>query len=222
MPFLKFFLLLLFAQTLHLGAMAFVGTKVGGTIKLVRLGFGPELLRFIVFGFDVGFGPLPLGGYVQFWQTTDEQHPPPGTLLFDELPGYRRAAAQLAGPFCLFVVACIGTLSFAWAPVYSGWVDYLGAVLAPRTRGPMVLGEAVVAIRTLPALRLLGLLCAKLAAWNILPIPSLNGGSAILAMCLPNDAGGTRVATGITVFGSLVLLAAGISLMIAVWTYLWL
>lgn len=221
MPLLRFFLLLLVVQVAHLVAMAVVGTWVGGRVKMVRLGFGPELFRFAVFGFDVGLGPLPFGGYVQFWRAADEEERLEGMTYFDELPGALRALVQLSGPICLFLLACVGTLSFAWRPVYAGFSDYVLGALSPRTLGASLLNEALAAIRTAPALPLFGLVCAKLAAWNVLPVPPLNGGSAILDLCLPNDEGGQRIAMTLSAVGMFVLLVATIAWCVAFWTFVW-
>lgn len=201
--------------------MAAVGAQFGARIRTIRLGFGPELVRVSLLGFDVAFGPLPFGGYVQFWRTDDEEQPLEGMPYFDELPGYRRALTQLAGPLSLFLLACIVTLSIAWRPVVSGWIDYVSGALAPRTRGVSLLVEAMTAIRTQPALSLLGLICAKLAAWNLLPIPSLNGGSAIVDLCLPSDEGGKRIAGLLSVVGMLILMAASIAWFVALWIFFW-
>ncbi len=43
---------------------------------------------------------IPIGGYVQFWRSEDDPAAPLGTVLFDRLPGYKRAAAQLAARSC--------------------------------------------------------------------------------------------------------------------------
>lgn len=215
--YVKLFLVLLLVQALHLAAMAFVGVKVGGTLRLVRLGFGPEIFRFTVRGSDVGIGPFPLGGYVQFWQSTDEKERKEGVSNFDELSGPRRAAAELAGPISLFVASCLLTLSFAWAPLLSGFSDYVGGALAPRTRGAALLGEAIAAVRDSSPIPLLGLVCAKVAAYNLLPIPALNGGAAILHLLFRGE---SRAKASLIVSGLLVTMAATVSWAIAWWTFL--
>jgi membrane-associated protease RseP (regulator of RpoE activity) len=220
MPYVKLLLVLPLVQALHLLAMAFVGVKVGATLKIVRFGFGPELFRFNVRGSDVGIGPFPLGGYVQFWQSPDEKERKKerkeGVRYFDELSGPRRAAAELAGPVSLFVAACLATMSFAWAPFSSGFLDYVGAVLAPKTRGVALLGEASAAIRALPFISLFGLACAKVAAWNLLPLPVLNGGAALMHLALPMQ---SRARAALVVVGLLVTMAATVSSAIALWTF---
>lgn len=219
-PIAKLFLGLALGLTLHLGAMGLTGVLLGGTLKQVSLGFGPTVRRFRVRGAEVLLKLLPLGGYVQFWRSDDDPAAPPGVVHFDRLPGYRRALAQLAGPLALLAAAAAFARSSPWIPAVNGARDLLRGALSPASTGADLVAEAVLAVRATPPCAFLGLLFAKLAAWNLLPLPSLNGGAALLDLTVPSGERGNRARAIAAAAGVVVSLAAFVAWIVAIVTWL--
>jgi membrane-associated protease RseP (regulator of RpoE activity) len=214
----KLFLGILLALIVHLGAMALTGVLLGATLKQVSLGFGPTVRKLRLRGAELTLRLFPLGGYVQFWRS-DDPEPPPSLVLFDRLPGYQRAAVQLAGPLALFAVGSALAGSLLWKPAVDGAVDIIRGALSPTSTGADLLAEGLAAMRTRPLLALLGLVLAKVAAWNLLPFPTLNGGAALLDLTVPAGKRGDRARTIAAATGTIVLLALCVTWIVALVTF---
>jgi hypothetical protein len=207
---------ILLALALHLAAMALAGVLLGATLQQVRLGFGPTLLGFRLRGAPVRLHLFPLGGYVQFWRSDSNPPAPSGVVPFDHLPGHRRAAAQLTGPLVLLAVGVALGGPSPWKPA----VDLFRGALSPLSTGPDLLAAAVAAAPTLPLPALLGQIFAYLAAWNLLPVPTLNGGAALLDLTVPPGKSGDRVRSITSVAGAIAMFALGTAWIVAIVSYL--
>ncbi|TAL13680.1 MAG: hypothetical protein EPO01_20780 [Aquabacterium sp.] len=162
--------------TVHLLSIAVSGSLLGARFSVLSIGFGPALL-------DLGrlrIALLPLGGYVGFddlQQPGEQGAKPPSTL--DRLPLAQRLAVALSGCAVLVLLACAclgleGLRAFAAGPGQILW-----GALTPLGDGPRLLAQADSELRTASPVQVLGLVAAKLAAFNILPLPMCNGGAAL-------------------------------------------
>jgi membrane-associated protease RseP (regulator of RpoE activity) len=215
----KLFLGVLLVQILHLSAIALVGVLSGATLKQASLGIGPVLFRSRLRGAEVIVRLLPMNGYVQFWRSDDEPPAPEGARLFDDLPAYKRAATQLAGALAVFVVGSAIAGSLLWREARGGVIDLFRGALAPTSTGADLFAEMMMAARERPYHVFVSLLFVKVAAWNLLPIPPLNGGAVLVDLTMPRGRTGARAT--VTVVGFVIMLAAFIAWAIALVTFLW-
>lgn len=214
----KLFLGVILVQILHLSAIGIVGVLSGATLKQTSLGFGPVLFRSRLRGAEVIVRLLPMNGHVQFWRSDDEPPAPQGTPLFDDLPAYKRTATHLAGALVVFVVGSAIAGSLLWREAADGVIDLFRGALAPTSTGADLLAEMMMAARERPYHVLVSLLFVKVAAWNLLPIPPLNGGAVLLDLAVPRSRTGARAAA-LTV-GIFITLAGFIAWAIALVTFL--
>ncbi len=215
LPLAKIALVVFVGVALHLVAMAVAGALLGGAPRELSVGYGPVVGRLRVRGVSVRLRIVPLGGYVAFWRRDDDPPPPPGTRLFDELPGYRRAAAQLAGPAVLLVAGFALAGEGAFRAAWGGAKGFVLGALAPTGAGADLLAEVLGAGRIQPLLPLFGLAFGVIAGFNLLPLPTLNGGAALLEVLVSRGKSAERFRVVVAVVGTLVALAALVSWIVA-------
>jgi membrane-associated protease RseP (regulator of RpoE activity) len=227
MPFVKILLGVALAIAVHLAAMVLAGIRAGGTLKEVSLGIGPVLRRFHVRGATWMVRLIPVNGYVQFWRRPpardeEDREPaaPEGVVLWDDLPGIRRAAAQLAGPSALLAVGAALLGSAPWLAAWDGAKDGVRGALSPLAAGPALLGEALAAARDRSFVVVLGLVFVKVAGLNLLPLPSFNGGAALLDLITPRGAPWSPARRRIAVLGLLLGFAMFTSWIVALVVFL--
>lgn len=207
---------------LHVAVMALVSHALGATPSRVQFFLGPSLaLR--AKDPEIRLGVVPFGGYVLHEPVEAPSPPaplgapyrspadarPPSMLetLVARVGTARYVAILLSGNLALLALAVIlGGPSMlgsaARAPLQFAWlaVDHVRAVDAMRGFAQRPFGLALVAV-----------IAAKLAAWNLMPLPVLNGGQ-ILAAFVPAHArerwrGPTTAVTGLVMlalFGLLI------------------
>jgi membrane-associated protease RseP (regulator of RpoE activity) len=168
----------------HVAALAWIGWAVGARLEEISVGFGPALQRFSVRGVSVVWRLLTLGGYVKFFAEGESPEresstiPPVGT--WESLSALRRIAVQLSGCFALLAAAAV-VLGAATV-----------AAQLPRMFGLIVFGSmsftdiAAHAVRRWLAFvesrgqaQGTALLAVAAAAFNLLPLPTLNGGRVL-------------------------------------------
>ncbi len=165
------------ALAIHLGAMALCARAMGICVRSVSYGVGPTLLRLG----RLQVQPLPLSGYVTLKDSREELLGP-GELgdAFNHQPVWKQVLVPLAGPAALVaagiaILGAEGGASFirAFAQVILGAVSPFGQAQEYLHSFQAFVGQhGFVAV--------LGLLCAKMAAFNLLPLPTLNGGQALV------------------------------------------
>lgn len=183
LTFLKFIAAIALLVCIHLFAMAALGRWWGIAVRKVSLGFGPRLLSLGIFHLHA----LPLGGSVQFKDTRQEGVPfdkPPG--YFDDAFDHKSRAVQvlipLAGVAALVVVALLLRQGAAVPSLVHGFAQFLEGALDPLSTGRQLVEGADAFAERHAFLPLLGMLAAKMAAVNLLPLPALNGGHALLML----------------------------------------
>jgi membrane-associated protease RseP (regulator of RpoE activity) len=177
---------------LHVGSMALSGLLLGATLEEVSWFWGPPYIRFRIGRVNCRFGLIPFGGYAKF---RGDQTPrkfaeevmfaadmePPG---FYDLHPLRRAAIMASGCLALVILAviCLGVRS-AVLSLARGFVQTVP--FAPWTpdwvpTGRELAGRVISLFQSGPFRIVLGVLAAKLAAFNLLPVPPLNGGHIVM------------------------------------------
>jgi membrane-associated protease RseP (regulator of RpoE activity) len=149
-------------------------------IDTVSLFGGPRLFRFRFRGTTIDVRSIPMGGSVKFVGMEADADPKPGT--FNALHPLVRALIQLAGPLALLALAAclIGPIR-ADAAFRSGVVQFLTGMFS-QARAKEQFASIAQFVPTVPWTIVLGFMAAKMAGFNALPIPVLNGGEALFTI----------------------------------------
>jgi membrane-associated protease RseP (regulator of RpoE activity) len=178
----------------HVGVMALVGWRIGVTVEEVSFFFGPTLLQFRYRGVSYRVGAIPMGGFVKFKGERANNNDPEQILFaadmeppgFGDLHPLKQILVAASGCVALLALAalCLGP----WAAVRSlgrGFVQL--TPFAPWTPtwvpgGKELVGRFMALLQQAPFRVALGVLAAKFAAANLLPLPPLNGGMILTSM----------------------------------------
>jgi membrane-associated protease RseP (regulator of RpoE activity) len=152
--------------TIHLTGMAVTGAFLGATPTVFKLFLGPTLLRKRIGSVRYELGALPCGGFLQFRREQDDVD-----VLLTIHP-LKRALVACAG--CVLLVVFGLALGGELESFSSAFGQFARGAFAPTTIGASMLIKYLVLLDIAP-LRALGVLAMKLAAWNLIPLPSLNG-----------------------------------------------
>jgi len=157
--------LLVFACLATAGAAQILGMLIAALrfrvpIELVGLFIGPKLFDLPLRRFVLRVHLLPLGGYVKLKEEG-----------FYALAPLARVAILLAGPAAMLLlgVALLGPEA-AWALLHRTVSRLLG------------LGQSAPALKPLGWNGMLGLISLSLGVLNLLPLPPLNGGQALVTL----------------------------------------
>ncbi|MDP9993778.1 membrane-associated protease RseP (regulator of RpoE activity) [Variovorax boronicumulans] len=182
---LKFIAAIALLAALHIAVMAVLGRWLGIAVRQVSLGFGPVLFSFGIFQLRA----LPFGGSVTFKDTrsedtTDEAPAEHGRVddAFDHQPRAVQVLLPLAGAASLAVVALLLHPGSALAGIGHGFAQIVAGGVSPLGTAQELIEGARAFATQQGFLPLLGMLAAKLAALNLLPLPAMNGGQALLAL----------------------------------------
>lgn len=155
----------------HTFGMAVAGWLIGSRIKTVSLFYGPRLFGFTVGNTETSFGLIPAGGFVKFDHSFQYIHP------------LKRVFVASSGCILLLVVACITLgVSEAFDEFIRGFVEVYFIVVSPIAYGSGLLVSAYEFLRINSFLVCLGLVASKFAAFNLLPVPLLNGSDILLGL----------------------------------------
>jgi len=161
---------------LHVSSFAVAGHAAGVTVREVALGWGPVLARIG----KLRLRPVPVSGYVRFKDARAEPLEPGDTAdAFDHQPLGVQLAITLSGSLLLLVLALSmlgadGLFAFA-----SAFGQVIEGALSPLGAAQHLLAAGSAFAQAQPFALTLGLVAAKLAAVNLLPLPALNGGQAL-------------------------------------------
>jgi hypothetical protein len=229
----------------HLLACAWTGAGLGVAVREVSLGYGPALWRWGRFTLK----SLPFGGFVKFKESGDAQAASPQWETAPELAGAASRSGEPAMPsdalaqaethdalddqglavqLAIGASGCVALLLIAYAclqgegmrAVGNGLVQLILGGLSPLDKGQVLLAQARQALAGLPFVAVLGLVAAKFAAFNLLPLPGANGG--FLVAVLARQAGVARLwPASLTQLLFLVYFALIASWLCALGVYLW-
>jgi membrane-associated protease RseP (regulator of RpoE activity) len=170
------------ASYIHVLAM-FAGARLLGVrVILVSLGFGPQLFAIG----RVSVRLIPAGGFVRMHDNREDpvdQRPD----AYDEQPRLVRVLLNLSGCAALvgLVVAMRG--GQGWQSFLHGFEQILAGVISPPDTGVGLVDGYVLRVDAGGFLAAFSILTAKIAAFNLLPVPILNGGQALQELLLPRS-----------------------------------
>lgn len=176
---LNFVLIIFICDAVHLFSIAAAGRAAGVRVREISIGVGPVLFRYKSFVLK----PLPINGYVKFLDTrehivSDAELP----FAIDRLSLGRQIMVTLSGCAALIVLAAALNGAGAWQDLSALPAQYVMGALSPFGTAQTLLHEARRVINTSPLLNLLGIIAAKLAAFNLLPLAGSNGSQIIIAV----------------------------------------
>jgi membrane-associated protease RseP (regulator of RpoE activity) len=201
---------------LHMFVIALCGAAFGVTVREISLGLGPR-------AFGIGrftFRALPFGGAVRFKDSREEALD--ASDMHGALDG-RSLLVQivigLSGCLALLALAIVALQAEGVQAFLNGFVEIVTGALSPMDKAQALLAQAQQRLAGAPFMAVLGLVAAKLAAFNLLPLPAANGGYVIAMI-----ARGVGIAKfwpqGLTPVLLLVYLAIAISWLWALVVYL--
>lgn len=164
---------------IHVATMAAVGSALGAQLLSVAFGFGPTLWRTPRFHLRA----LPIGGAARFLHTVDDRPPEDEQhRALDRRPTLAQLATVLSG--------CAVLMALALALLGAGAIDaflalpaqLFGGAISPFGEAQALLHQAALAVQAAPFAAVLGVVAAKVAALNLLPLPYLNGGAAVAVL----------------------------------------
>lgn len=169
--FIQVFLLFIAATIIYLIGNALFCLVYRLRIKEVTLFYGKKLISFRLGTFVVAIGSIPTGGYVQMEPEDFEQHP----LI-------NRIVVLLSGPLAV-LLSSIAFLSIHLVGIefIKGFQQIVKGALSPKEDGVYLIQQYFIysggSIGVAYAY-----LATKIAAFNLLPIPSLAGGRIVTEM----------------------------------------
>lgn len=163
---------------LHVVSFACAARWAGVPVREVSIGYGPVLLGAGTLRLRL----LPLGGFARLKDTRSEQLAPADTAdAFDRQPAIVRVLITLSGCFSLLcLVPALG--GQALDALLSGFAQFFSGALSPMGEAQALLAAGQDFAHGASFAATCGLVAAKLAAVNLLPFPSTNGGQAIAVL----------------------------------------
>ncbi len=163
------------ATILHLGTVAVVGAMLGATVEEVAIGVG---------GVPIWRRPLvrlgvPPSGYVRFLGAVE----PDGA--YNQLSRWRRTLIPLSGPVAVLALSA-GLIGFAPALNAAGGAPAELGLPATQLQAVHAIQAAWVGLNG-PLANAIGQVCARVAAFNLLPVPGLAGGDALFVALTPRN-----------------------------------
>lgn len=151
-------------------AQALVASALGVKPRLISLNSGPRLSSFAVAGIQVRIGLLPIGSFVKFGREEDDT----ADNALDRERVSVQLAALLAGPasLCAIALACLG--GDGWRQFTHGFWQILHGAVLPLSAGASYASRFFEMAPTQPLVAL-GIASAKIAAFNLFPLPALAG-----------------------------------------------
>jgi len=173
--------LLLLTSSVHLLGFILLSRIWKLPIEEVGIFFGVPLRTVTLKGIRFSLYAIPLPcGFVKFAGGEADLDPKPGTYL--ALPRLARCLILLSGPLATLgmATALLGPLR-ADAEFRSGFSQIFSGIVSPSRAREMLL-DVDRLVRHVPWWTFLGIAAAKVTAFNVLPIPTLNGGEVILTL----------------------------------------
>ncbi|HEY5756679.1 MAG TPA: site-2 protease family protein [Steroidobacter sp.] len=166
---------------LHVSALALAGVAFGIELREVSFGVGKALFS----RGKVTVRLLPISGYAKYASTFETPEADPATT-FNHKPALVRAVVPLTGCVALMLVAAMIPVGAGISEVTEGFRQVIVGAFGPTSTAQGYIQALHDRSLSHGFMVVLGVLAAKMAALNLLPLPFLNGGQALLAF-VPTD-----------------------------------
>ena len=209
------FLSLSIAVFLHLLAMAVTARMFGVSIVEFSYGVGPKIGQIN----NIIIKLIPISGHVKMLDSREQdlaEHEL--QFAYDHTSRFVRSFIIISGCIFLILIAFILIGSDAFYSLLDGFRQIVTGILSPTETAQVYIENIGKFIYSSSFLAIFSMTATKIAAVNLLPIPILNGGQALLELCGVSDKNKAKLFK----FGSIFSLLMLLSLAIALITYLWL
>lgn len=184
--FLECIVLLYLLSIAHIATMAVVAQKLDIAVVTISFGVGKA---FYTVG-KVRFGVVPYGGYVRFEDTRDDESMPLKKPTFtvdangawDKQPVFKRIVVLLSGVMTLVIIGLVVLQSDGAEAFKSAFAQILVGAVQPFSEGVAMLHSGMAFATDHSVIALAALLSLKIAAYNLLPLPLLNGGQVLILL----------------------------------------
>ncbi|MCK4624374.1 MAG: site-2 protease family protein [Phycisphaerae bacterium] len=169
---------------IHVGSMALVSTCCWGiAIERLSIFYGGPLCRFNVRGIPIEIGYLPIGGSITFRRYDDGTTSNDGFRNYDHFHPWQRLVIILSGPSLLLLLGCalIGSKSLV-ETVQRFYPTFVAGTMSPGSDGVSTLAAYLSLLEHGNYQIAFGLLAVVLAVLNLLPLPTMNGGEALMEL----------------------------------------
>ncbi|MBU6952240.1 site-2 protease family protein [Hahella sp. HN01] len=185
-PEIALLLAVLLYMPLHLTLMAVCARAFGVKVREISIGSGPLLLQTGI----VSIRAILLTGYVKLKDTREERGEgddvKPAPDAYDCQPTWIRAVIPLSG--CFFVLAfALGVYEDGWRSFGAAFAQIFLGAFSPLSVAQEYLREGAVFAANNNFILLFALVATKLSACNLLPLPHMNGGQALMALRQPRQ-----------------------------------
>lgn len=169
MTLLILFGVFVLCTVLHIGSMAGIGWLIGAPIERVSLFFGPLIHSIRIRNVSFDIRAYPLGGFVKFTEDS-----------FKTIHPIRRTFVAASGCISLLLVS-LGILGLAqgFERFANGFYQLFAGALFPRSVGSRLLLNLYYLTARGHLIATVGVVAGKMAAVNLLPLPTLNGGEIL-------------------------------------------
>ena len=182
----------------------------GVQLEEINIFFGPRIKTINVGNVVLNIGVIPYGGNVQFGDEIQSLHP------------VKRIFMLICGPSLLVIMAMMAFgVPDGFQKVLNGFYQLFYGAFSPRTYGSQYLLSLYEFVRINTLSASLGLIASKVAAFNLLPFPTLTGGMIVMTILNRIRPMSMLVSERIQLFGLLILLILLISWMLALYFFLW-
>ena len=171
----------------HIGNYVLLGLWWQLRITEIQLFYGPSLKIQLPFA-RLQIGCIPLGGSVKFAER-DEDDVQADSALGDnlrywrDLPRWRQALLAVSGPITVLIVAMVLLGPFEAASSFGrGFGQLVEGCLSPRAKATEWLRSYFGLWQTHQFILATGILAATLAMLNLLPLPTMAGGQAVMSL----------------------------------------
>jgi membrane-associated protease RseP (regulator of RpoE activity) len=166
----------LLSVAVHLSGFVVAARLAGVAVTEVSFGFGPTLLHVS----KLRLRAILWGGYVSFLHSGEDDLPDERMgETFDGRSRTTRALITLSGCIALIGLAVLALGYGGLEALASGFVQFTVGAALPFGRAQEYLGRGLTFSDTAPFYQVWGLVAAKVAAMNLIPLPLTNGGRVI-------------------------------------------
>jgi membrane-associated protease RseP (regulator of RpoE activity) len=130
-------------------------------------------------------GIFPISSSVQFADANSDEFQPVTGATFDEQPRWVRAAVHVTGILGCLMLAFVLRGQDAWQSFINGWSQWIAGTLQPATMGAELLTGYARFVELEGPVAAAGVIAAKAAALNLLPLPMFAGVRALVELLVP-------------------------------------
>tara|TARA_B110000438_G_scaffold296803_1_gene342066 strand:- start:2508 stop:3092 length:585 start_codon:yes stop_codon:yes gene_type:complete len=194
--------------------MAITARSFGVKVLKVSMGFGPSLFSYK--GYTVKL--FILGGFIQMLDSRiDDLEESDLKYTFDHQNRLKKALIPLSGCVGLIIIPFIILGGDALTQLYTGIYQITLGSLKPISIGSEYVSVIVDFVSNNTLIIIFAFTSIKLAAFNLLPLPVLNGGQVIIEILSPPE----KICEVLFKMGALTLFIIIVSWLLAIFTFAW-